>query len=84
MPDPEILAGWVNKRVRMQVHTLGIVEGVLLRTDEVGGLFEITKLTSATSEGLLEMERTDNSIPTHCFIPWGHMEFIIPFPGQLP
>jgi hypothetical protein len=80
----EILDGWRDKKIKTDLAGGGTVEGVLVRSDEIGVLLLLEKLTYATPVGSIEAEAHEEGIPAYCFIPWSQIKVIIPFPGELP
>ena len=60
MPNSEILAEWVNKRVMVQLQSTGHVIGELVRIDALGGLFEVTEFSPSISTGLPVLDKTED------------------------
>lgn len=73
----------MGKRMRTQLASGGVVEGKLLRADEIGGLFEMDALAQATPTGPIEAEVSEDGTQAYCFIPWTEVKMMIPFPGEL-
>jgi hypothetical protein len=80
----EILEGWEGRRIKVSLASGGSLEGELVRSDAVGVLFSIERLTRGTPVGEVAAEVGEEATTAYCFLPWAQIQMMIPFPGALP